>query len=84
VDEEKKAQIVSELIVTALVLLMYWISMTPEWKLEMYLRQIRQLIAQKLQRVHDDGPALKHRAILEKFRREISEYEHEERRKNAG
>ena len=78
-DEEKKAQIISELIATLLVLLMYWVSMTPEWKLEMYLRMVQDRLRISARR---DGLSQNHRMELEKFRREISAWE-AERRRNA-
>ena len=73
-DAEKKKELIAEIITTLLVLLFYWISMTPEWKLQMYL----QMAMDKL-RPHRDashGLSLEHREILRKFRSEISEWEH--------
>jgi hypothetical protein len=78
VDAEKKKELIAEVVTTLLVLLFYWISTTPEWKLQMYLR----MVTEKL-RPHRDvshGLSQEHREILRKFRNDISEWEHKNAR----
>lgn len=72
--DEKKKQVLIELLTTLLVLLFYYLSTMPEWKLQMYGRMVRQ----KLDKLRESGPvqSLEHREILRKFRQEISEWEH--------
>lgn len=78
-DDEQKNKVVMELITTGAVLFFYWVSMTPEWKLEMYKNAILERLRPVAEQVN-----LKHRAELEKFRQQISEYEHEMRRRYGG
>lgn len=76
--EEKKKQVLIELGTTALILLFYWLSTQPEWKIQMYGR----MVAKKVDRLREShGPVLsqEHREILRKFRQEISEWEHKQK-----
>lgn len=77
-DAEKKKELIAEVVTTLLVLLFYWISMTPEWKLQMYL----QTVVEKLRPRRDvsQGLSQEHREILRKFRNDISEWEHKNAR----
>lgn len=74
-ENTKKDQMWIELITTVLVILFYWISMQPDWKLQMYLRMVKERFLQELPaKAH--GLSLEHRLIIQKFRQEISEWEH--------
>jgi hypothetical protein len=75
-DAEKRDQLIAELVTTVLVLLFYWISTQPEWKIQMYVNTV----TEKLRHLRPDAPglSLEHREILRKFRQEISEWEHEQ------
>lgn len=75
-DAEKKDQLIAELVTTALVLLFYWISTQPEWKLEMYVNKVMERF--RLIRREIPELSLEHRETLRKFRQEISEWEHNE------
>lgn len=72
--EEKKKQVLMELATTCLVLLFYWLSTQPEWKIQMYTR----MVTERVNRLRESAPglSLEHREILRKFRQEISEWEH--------
>lgn len=78
-DNEKKDQLLMELLTTAAVLFFYWVSMTPEWKLELYKNALLERLRPVAATVN-----LRHRAELERFRQSISDYEHEMRRKFNG
>lgn len=79
--EEQKAQVMSELLATALVIAMYWVSMQPEWKLELYLSRARSFLRIPLR----DGLSVAQRIEVERFRSEITAYEHAQKRDgNAG
>ena len=73
--EEKQKQLLLELATTILIVIFYWITMQPDWKLQMYLR----MATAKLQSVRpvSHGLSLEHKEILRKFRQEISDWEHE-------
>ena len=73
-DAEKKQQMWAEIITTLLVILFYWISTTPEWKLQMYVNKAME----KFRNIQHETPglSLEHNAIIRKFRQEISEWEH--------
>jgi hypothetical protein len=73
-DAEKKDQLIAELVTTIIVLLFYWISTQPEWKLEMYVNKAME----RFRLVRHTGPvvSLEHAETLRKFRQEISEWEH--------
>jgi hypothetical protein len=75
-DKEKRDQLIAELVTTGLVLLFYWISTQPEWKLEMYVNKAMERF--RLLRAPTPGLSLEHKEILRKFRQEISEWEHRE------
>jgi hypothetical protein len=73
-DAEKKEQLIAEVITTLIVIAFYWLSTTPEWKLEMYLR----MVTERFRLGRRDAPGLspQHRETLRQFRQEISEWEH--------
>lgn len=73
-DAEKRNQLIAEVITTLLVLAFYWISTTPDWKLQMYLRMVADRF--RLVRKESHGLTLEHREIIRRFRQEISEWEH--------
>lgn len=72
--DEKKKQILMELVTTLAVILFYYLSTVPEWKLQMYSR----MVTERVKRLRESGPglSLEHREMLRKFRQEISEWEH--------
>ncbi len=72
--DEKKKQVLIELGTTLLVILFYYLSTMPEWKLEMYCR----MVTERIDKLRESKPSLslEHREILRKFRQEISEWEH--------
>jgi hypothetical protein len=82
-DPSKRDELVKELIITLLttgiILAMYWLQEMPEWKREALIMELKS----RFQRARETGLSLAHRAEIEKFRQEISAYEHEMRRKNA-
>jgi hypothetical protein len=73
-DAEKKAQLVAEILTTLIVIAFYWLSTTPEWKIQMYLRMATERF--RLARHESHGLSLEHREALRHFRQEISEWEH--------
>lgn len=73
---EKQKQALIELLTSLLVLAVYWVSLQPEWKLQMYLAVIKRLFRRR----EPVKLSPEHRAMLEKFRKEISAWEHEQRR----
>jgi hypothetical protein len=73
-DAEKKEQLIAEVITTLIVIAFYWLSTTPEWKIQMYLRMAVERF--RLARRASPGLSLQHREILRQFRQEISEWEH--------
>jgi hypothetical protein len=73
-------EIILTLITTGIFLAMYWIQEMPEWKREALIMEIKS----RFQRARETGISLAHRTEIEKFRQEISAYEHEMRRRNAG
>jgi hypothetical protein len=75
-DQQK--QVLMELATTLLVVALYWISFQPEWKLEMWLTEVRRRFGRKGR--EERGLSLEHRAILETFRRELSAWEHARKR----
>lgn len=74
--EEQKSQVVSEVLATVLVIAMYWVSMQPEWKIELYLSRVQSFLRIPLR----DGLSQEHRMEIEKFRSEITAYEHAQKR----
>jgi hypothetical protein len=79
--EDQKRQIVSELLATVLVIAMYWVSMQPEWKLELYLSRVQSFLRIPMR----DGLSAAQRIEIERFRSEITAYEHAQKRDgNAG
>lgn len=74
--EDQKSQVVSEVLATVLVIAMYWVSMQPEWKLELYLTRVRNFLQIPLR----DGLSHAQRIEIERFRSEITAYEHAQRR----
>jgi hypothetical protein len=71
---DKTKQLIVETAATLLVMAAYYLSTVPEWQLKMY----RAWVMEKLS--HARGPLdktpLRIRLEIEKFRREISEWEH--------
>lgn len=79
--DEQRAQVMSEVLATALVILMYWASTQPEWKLELCLTRVRNF----LQVPSRDRLSHAQRIEIERFRSEITAYEHAQKRDgNAG
>jgi len=76
--DELTKEIVLTVLSTAIFLAMYWLQTMPEWKREMLLTELRSRLVQ----VRETGISFAHRTEIEKFRAEISAWEHEERRKN--
>lgn len=74
--EEQKSQVISEVVATALVIGMYWISTQPEWKLKLYLSRARNFLQIPLK----DGLNAAQRIEIERFRSEIVAWEHAEKR----
>lgn len=72
-EEDRKKQIVIEILSTILVLVVYWISTQPEWKLEMYLRWLTERLPRPV-RESPDKLSQEQKAILANFRREISNF----------
>lgn len=79
-SDDLTKEIILTLLTTGIFLAMYWLQEMPEWKREMLMKDLRN----RFQRVRETGLSLAHRTEIEKFRQEISAYEHEMRRKNAG
>lgn len=77
-DAEKRDQLIAEVITTLIVILFYWVSTTPEWKIQMYLQMVKEKLRPR--RDQSQGLSLEHREILRKFRNEISEWEHKNAR----
>jgi hypothetical protein len=77
-QDDKTREALMELLATGLIVVMYWVSMQPEWKLEMYFRQIANRFRLNLSRDRDELP-LRHRVEIEKFRKEISAWEHDQK-----
>lgn len=73
---EQRAQVTSEVLATVLVILMYWVSIQPEWKLALYLTRVRNFLQVPLR----DGLSHAHRIEIERFRSEITAYEHAQKR----
>lgn len=71
-DEERKQQVLTEVLTTLLILAFYWISTQPEWKLEYYLTKV----IDYLKPVKRRALSWEHKEILRKFRQEISDWEH--------
>jgi hypothetical protein len=78
--DEMIREIILTLVTTGIFLALYWIQEMPEWKREALIMELKS----RFQSVRKSGISLAHRAEIEKFRQEISAYEHEMRRKNAG
>lgn len=76
-DEEKKRNLLLEILTTLLVIALYWISTQPDWKLEMYLRWLTERLPRPV-RESRDKLNLAQKEILRKFRQEISDWEHEQ------
>jgi hypothetical protein len=76
---DNSSEWIMKLIITVIVLLMSWISSLPDWKREMLINEVKSRITP----VFSDGLSLEHREILEKFRQEMSAWEHKQRRENA-
>jgi len=77
-SDEMTKEIILTVVSTLIFLAMYWVQTMPEWKREMLLTELRT----RFQNVRESGISLAHRTEIEKFRAEMSAWEHEERRKN--
>lgn len=78
-SDDLTKEIILTLLTTGIFLAMYWLQEMPDWKREMLLTELRT----RFLRARVPGISLLHRAEIEKFRTEISAWEHEERRKDA-
>jgi hypothetical protein len=82
-DKSQRDQLVTELVIslatTVLFVVIYWLTMLPEWQRQMYLSAVKGWLKKKV----SDGLTLAQRMELEKFRGEIMAWEREMRR-NAG
>jgi hypothetical protein len=78
--DELTKEIILTLVTTGIFLAMYWIQEMPEWKREALIMELKS----RFQRARETGISLAHRTEIEKFRNEISTWEHEQRRNNAG
>jgi hypothetical protein len=79
--KEQQSQVISEVLATVLVIGMYWVSTQPEWKMELYLSRARSFLQIPLR----DGLSATQRIEIERFRSEITAYEHAQKRGgNAG
>jgi len=80
VDKAQAAQLKTELIITLvttlLFLAMYWWATLPEWKREALIIQLRSMVKVKRR----GGLSLVDRLEIEKFRAEISRWEHARKR----
>lgn len=79
-SDDLTKEIILTLLTTGIFLAMYWLQEMPEWKRDMLIKEAKS----RFQRVRETGVSLAHRTEIEKFRAEISAYEHEQRRNNAG
>jgi hypothetical protein len=78
-DTTERQTLWIELGSTVIILLMYLWMYTPEWKREYLIS-----LAKAYLKIPDrDALSQSQRAIVEKFRREISAWEHEERRRKS-
>lgn len=74
--DEQRSQVISEFLATVMVIAMYWVSMQPEWKLKLYLTRLRSFLEIPLR----DGLSVAQKIEVEKFRSEITAYEHARKR----
>lgn len=72
---ERQKQALIEIATTIAILAVYWISMQPEWKLQMYGKLIRERFARPVP-VDPDQLSQSQERVIQKFRRELSEWEH--------
>lgn len=72
---DRQKQFLMELVTTAAILLVYWVSMQPEWKLQMYSKMVRERLARP-EPPDPDELSLNQESIIRKFRTEISAWEH--------
>jgi hypothetical protein len=77
-DKERRLQLLLELASTVIILALYWISAMPDWKRQMILTKIKNYVQVPVR----DALSPRIRQEVEKFRTEISTWEHEQKRTN--
>ena len=78
----QQKQTLLELATTVIILLVYWISTQPEWKIQHY----KDLILERVRAIGEtpgDEPPLHIRLAMEKLRHDISRWEHEQNGKSG-